>query len=100
MHTYIHTYIHTYMHTYIHTYIHAYIHAYIRTCMHTYVHTYIHTHTHTHISDESTCPCGKWDQTTDHIIYDCERLAKERDKLREAVTKKIAWPTSKWNLIQ
>ena len=24
------------------------------------------------ISNESTCSCGKGDQTTDHIIYDCK----------------------------
>jgi hypothetical protein len=34
-----------------------------------------------HISSESTCPCGKGDQTTDHIIYDCARLKKERHRL-------------------
>jgi len=26
------------------------------------------------ISSNATCPCGKGDQTTDHIIYDCGRL--------------------------
>jgi hypothetical protein len=35
------------------------------------------------IIQEPTCPCGKGDQTTDHIIYACERLTKERDKLRK-----------------
>jgi hypothetical protein len=53
-----------------------------------------------HISSESTCPCGKGDQTTDHIIYDCARLKKERDRLRAAVTKTNVWPTSKRDLIK
>jgi hypothetical protein len=53
-----------------------------------------------HISSEPTCPCGKGDQTTDHIIYDCARLKKERDRLRAAVTKTNAWPTSKRDLIK
>ena len=35
------------------------------------------------IIDEPTCPCGKGDQTTDHLIYACERLAKERDNQYE-----------------
>jgi hypothetical protein len=29
-----------------------------------------------HISSETTCPCGKGEQTTDHIIYDCDRMKK------------------------
>jgi len=52
------------------------------------------------ISDDATCPCGKGDHTTDHIIYDCGRLTEERDKLRAAVTKTDAWPTGKWKLIK
>jgi hypothetical protein len=31
------------------------------------------------ITDEPTCPCGEGDQTTEHLIYDCERLSKERE---------------------
>jgi hypothetical protein len=45
------------------------------------------------ISDDSTCPCGKGEQTTDHIIYDCDRLTNERDKLKAAIPKKNTWPT-------
>jgi hypothetical protein len=33
-----------------------------------------------HINGEETCPCGKEDQTTDHIFYDCDRLKEERDR--------------------
>jgi len=35
------------------------------------------------IIEEPTCPCGLGDQTTDHIIYACERLTKERDRLKK-----------------
>ena len=52
------------------------------------------------ISDDATCPSGKGDQTTVHIIYGCGRLTEERDKLRAAVTKTDAWPTGKWKLIK
>jgi hypothetical protein len=53
-----------------------------------------------HISGETKCPCGKGNQTTDHIIYDCDRLKKERARLMVAVTKTSVWPTSKRNLIR
>ena len=53
-----------------------------------------------HISGEAKCTCGKGDQTTDHLIYDCDRLKKERTRLMAAVTKTSDWPTSKWNLIR
>jgi hypothetical protein len=53
-----------------------------------------------HISSEPTCPCGKRDQKTDHIIYDCARLKKERDRLRAEVTKTNVWPASKRRLIK
>jgi hypothetical protein len=53
-----------------------------------------------YISGERTCQCGKGDQTTDHIIYDCDRLKEERDRLRAAVNKTDAWPTSKRILIK
>jgi len=45
-----------------------------------------------HISGDPMCPCGKGEQTTEHIIYDCERLKKERGRLRAVVNN---WPTSK-----
>ena len=35
------------------------------------------------IKEQSKCPCGKWDQTTDRLTYTCERLTKERDKLKK-----------------
>jgi hypothetical protein len=49
---------------------------------------------------EQTCPCGDGDQTIDHIIYDCPRLKKERNKLRVAVKKTEKWPISKENLLK
>lgn len=41
------------------------------------------------IIEEPTCPCGKGDQTTDHIIYACERLTKERDRLKKTAIRKV-----------
>jgi hypothetical protein len=51
------------------------------------------------IREEPTCPCGKGDQTTDHIIYACEWLTKERVNLRKVATRSNKWPTSKIDLI-
>jgi len=42
------------------------------------------------------CPCGKEDQTTEHIIYDCEKWKTEKCRLKAAVNN---WPTSKRTLI-
>ena len=28
------------------------------------------------------CPCKIGEQTTDHILYDCELMKQERDKLK------------------
>jgi hypothetical protein len=52
------------------------------------------------ISDDSTCPCGKGEQTADHIICVCDRLTKERDKLKAAITNTNTWPTDTGNPIK
>jgi hypothetical protein len=50
--------------------------------------------------DSATCPCrDNTDQTTDHIIYDCELLKTQRDNLRLIVSKTDSWPANKHNLI-
>ena len=52
------------------------------------------------IIEEPMCPCGKGNQTTDHIIYACERLTKERDRLRKMVIRTNKWPINKRDLIR
>jgi hypothetical protein len=52
------------------------------------------------ITEEPTHPRGKGDQTTDHIIYACERLTKERDRLRKTVIRTNKWPINKRDLIR
>jgi hypothetical protein len=49
--------------------------------------------------DSATCPCGKNDQTTDHLLYECELLKTQRDSLRLTVSKTDSWPTNKYILI-
>jgi hypothetical protein len=45
------------------------------------------------------CPCGKNDQTTDYLLYECELLKTQRHNLKIAVPKSGVWPTSKNTLI-
>jgi len=52
------------------------------------------------IIDTPTCPCGTKDQTTDHLLYECELLNKERDSLKSSVLKTDIWPVSKNRLIR
>ena len=46
-----------------------------------------------------TCPCDKNDQTTDHLLYECELLKTQRHSLKTAVSKSGGWPTGKNTLI-
>jgi len=34
------------------------------------------------IIEEPTCPCGTAEQTTDHLIFECEAITKERERLK------------------
>jgi hypothetical protein len=44
-------------------------------------------------------PCGAQDQTTDHLLLECERLRKERKVLTTTIRKTDVWPASKPDLI-
>jgi len=52
------------------------------------------------IIEAPTCPCGTTDQTTDHLIFECELLNKKRDILKLSVLKTNDWPTNKRELIR
>jgi hypothetical protein len=49
---------------------------------------------------EPTCPCGTAEQTTDHVIFDCAMLTKEREKLKTSAQQKDRWPTNKQKLLR
>jgi hypothetical protein len=51
------------------------------------------------IIDTSVCPCSTTDQTTDHLLFECELLNKERDKLISSILKTDVWPISKNKLV-
>ena len=46
-----------------------------------------------------SCPCGKNDQTTYHLLYKCDLLKAQRQSLKLAIAKSEVWPTSKNILI-
>jgi len=47
--------------------------------------TYLHLFK---IIKEPTCPCGTAEQTMDHVIYECEKLTKQREKLKTTTLQK------------
>ena len=51
------------------------------------------------IKDRPTCSCKRAEQTIDHIIFNCELVEKERDRLKAAVLRSENWPVSKDTLI-
>jgi hypothetical protein len=51
------------------------------------------------IIESPTCPCGKAEQTVDHLSFQCELFRKERDNLILGVAKTDTWSLSKSTLI-
>ena len=50
--------------------------------------------------DNSQCPCNKGEQTSDHIIYNCEKIENEREILKQQITTGGGtWPPTKDQLI-
>jgi len=52
------------------------------------------------IIEEPTCPCGTTEQTTDHLIFECETITKERERMKTTVLQNGSWPTNKKDLIR
>jgi hypothetical protein len=52
------------------------------------------------IIETPTCPCGTRDQITDHLLFECELLIKERDRLKSTSSKTNVWSTNKSDLIR
>jgi hypothetical protein len=52
------------------------------------------------IIETPMCPCCTTDQTIDHLLFECELLNKERDKLISTVLKTDVWVISKDKLIR
>ena len=60
------------------------------------INSYLHSFK---ISETPSCPCGSQNQTTDHLLFECELLRKERNELTTNIRKTDVWPTSKTELI-
>jgi len=45
------------------------------------------------------CFCKHGDQTTDHLLYDCEILGKEGEKLKAYTSREEDWPVRKRELV-
>jgi hypothetical protein len=58
--------------------------------------TYLHRF---NILESTTCPCGKGDQTTDHLIYHSTLLQHQREVLKKEIPINRNWPVNKHDLI-
>jgi hypothetical protein len=52
------------------------------------------------IIESPECPCDGGNQTVDHLIYDCTKLHRKREKLISNVLKQDNWPVDKCELVQ
>jgi len=59
--------------------------------------TYLHRFK---IIQSPECTCKQGDQTTDNLIYDCEILDKEREKLIAYTSREEDWPVRKCELVK
>ena len=46
------------------------------------------------------CPCKIGERTTDHILYDCDPVKRERDKIKAEILRTENWPVSKDTLVK
>jgi len=52
------------------------------------------------IMQSPECTCKHGDQKTDRLIYDCEILDKEREKLIAYTSREEDWPVRKCELVK
>jgi hypothetical protein len=52
------------------------------------------------ITDNPMCPCEEEEQTSDHLIFKCKRLNKQRnDMIKQIKTTGGDWPTTNKKLV-
>jgi hypothetical protein len=51
------------------------------------------------ILEKADCPCGNGDQTSDHLLYQCAILNKQREIFQRNVIKCGNWPAGKQEII-
>jgi hypothetical protein len=47
------------------------------------------------IIESPECPCDGGNHTVDHILYDCIKLPREREKLIHNLSNHDSWPVNK-----
>jgi hypothetical protein len=52
------------------------------------------------IIENPECPCSNGNQTVDHLLYDCNGLNNQRDKLIANISKEDNWPIRKSDLVR
>ena len=51
------------------------------------------------IIESPNCPCNGGEQTVEHLLYDCIKLQKERNKLICNISNQDMWPVNKSDLV-
>ena len=52
------------------------------------------------IIESPDCPCGGGNQTVNHLLYDCTKLQREREKLTNSISNQDKWPVNKCDLVK
>jgi hypothetical protein len=52
------------------------------------------------IIDAPDCPCGNYNQTTEHVLLECAILHEERERLIASVAEEDSWSINKDKLIK
>jgi hypothetical protein len=52
------------------------------------------------IIESLQCPCDGGNQTVDHILYDCIKLQREKEKLIHNLSNQDSWPLKKSVLVK
>jgi len=59
--------------------------------------TYLHRF---EIIESPECPCDSGNQTVDHLLYDCTKLQRDREKFISSLSKQDSWPVNKSDLVK
>ena len=57
---------------------------------------YLH---HFKIIESPDCPCKGGEQTVEHLLYDCNKLKRDRDELIRNISNQDKWPVNKSALV-
>ena len=52
------------------------------------------------IIESPECPCDGGNQTVNHLLYDCTKLQREREKLISNLSKQDNWPVNESDLVK